>query len=48
MKKIDDTVSNANTTAENLNSLTSGLHNTFSQRFGGMRVIFGKPIKPKK
>lgn len=47
MKKIDDTISEANSTAKNLNTMTGGLNETFTQRFGGMRVLFGTPIKPK-
>jgi len=48
MKKIDDTVTQANATAENLTNMTSGLHGTLSKRFGGMRMMFGTPVKPKK
>jgi ABC-type transporter Mla subunit MlaD len=47
MKKIDDTVSKANSTVENLNSMTTGLNETLSKRFGGARIMFGTPIKPK-
>lgn len=48
MKKIDDTVSEANAAAKNLNSITSGLNEALGKRFAGMRVMFGKPVKPKK
>jgi len=45
MKKVDETITNANSTAENLNTITGGLHKTLSSKFGGIRVIFGKPLK---
>ena len=48
IKKIDDTISKANSTVGNLNSMTSGLNATLSQRFAGMRIIFGSPLKQKK
>lgn len=48
MKKIDDTISQANAAAENINSMTSGLNETLSKRFAGMRIIFGTPVKQKK
>jgi len=48
MKKIDDAVSNLNATAENLNYLTGGVNETLSKRGGGIRVLFGKPVKPKR
>lgn len=47
VKKIDDTISEFNATSKNLNSITSGLNQTLGQRFGGMRVMFGKPVKSK-
>lgn len=47
IKKIDDTITNVNTTAENLVTLTGGLNQTMSKRFGGMRIIFGTPVKQK-
>ena len=47
MKKIDDTISQVNIAAQNLNSITSGVNETLSKRFGGMRIIFGTPIKPQ-
>lgn len=47
MKKIDDTISQVNTTAENLSSISSGLKVTLGQRFGGMRIMFGTPVKQK-
>lgn len=45
MQKVDEAVSQVNATAENLNAMTSGLHQTLSKRFGGMRIMFGKPIQ---
>lgn len=47
IEKIDDTISQANAAATNLNSITSGLNETLNKRFGGMRVMFGTPVKPK-
>lgn len=47
MKKIDDTMSQVNCAAENINCITGGLNSTLSKRFGGMRVIFGTPVKPR-
>lgn len=47
MGKIDDTVSKLNSTATNINSITSGLNETLCKRFGGMRIMFGTPVKPK-
>jgi len=47
IRKIDDTITQANEAAENLNHMTSGLNQTFSKKFGGMRVMFGTPIRPK-
>lgn len=47
VKKIDDTISQVNATAQNLNSITSGLNETLSQKFAGMRIMFGTPVKQK-
>lgn len=47
MKRIDDTMSHVNETAQNLNSITSGLNETLGKRFGGMRLMFGTPVRPK-
>lgn len=47
MKKIDETIIQVNATAANLNSITSGLNETLSQKFGGMRIMFGTPVKTK-
>lgn len=47
MKKVDDTVSQVNSAAENLNCITGGLHETLGKRGGGMRILFGTPVKPK-
>lgn len=48
MKKVDDTIVQVNTTAENLNSITSGLNDTLGKRFAGVRIMFGKPVKPRR
>ncbi len=47
MKKVDDTISQLNATAENLNNITSGLHGTLRKRGAGIRILFGKPVKPQ-
>ncbi len=47
MKKLDDTIFQASETAQNLNSISSGLKISLSQRFAGMRIMFGTPIKQK-
>jgi ABC-type transporter Mla subunit MlaD len=47
MKKVDDTVSQVNSAAANINCITGGLNQTLSKRFGGMRVIFGTPVKAR-
>lgn len=46
VKKIDDTVIQVNETAKNLNFITSGLKETLSRRFAGMKIMFGTPINP--
>ena len=48
MQKIDDTIYQANATAENLNAISNGLKETLSQKFAGMRIIFGTPVKQEK
>ena len=45
MAKIDDTINHANSVAKNLDCITTGLNHTLSKRFGGMRVMFGTPVK---
>lgn len=47
MKKVDDTIAQVQAASENLNSITSGLNETLSKKFGGMRIMFGTPIQPK-
>ena len=47
MKKLDDTMTQVNAAAKNLNCMTSGLNKTLSKRGGGMRVMFGTPVKSK-
>lgn len=48
MKKLDAAITHANAAAENLNFITSGLNETLSKKFAGMRIIFGKPVKSGK
>lgn len=48
VEKIDETIAQANSTAKNLNSITSGLNETMGQRFAGMKLLFGKPVKHSK
>ena len=42
---IAKTISNAQTITCNVAEITSGLRTTLSQNFGGLRLIFGKPVK---
>ena len=46
--QISSSISNAEIITQNLADITGGLKNTLSKNFGGLRLIFGKPIsKPK-
>lgn len=45
MKKLDETISQANAVAHNLNDISGGIKETLSQRFSGMRIIFGTALK---
>lgn len=47
MQKVDDALSQVHTTAQNIDSVTIDLNKTLSKRFGGMRVMFGTPVKAK-
>lgn len=47
MKKVDETVAQVQATSENLNSITSGVNETLGKKFGGMRLMFGKPVSRK-
>lgn len=47
IENIDATISQTKAAAENLNSITSGLNETLGKKFGGMRVMFGAPVKSK-
>lgn len=47
MEKIDSTVSHLNLTSKNLASITGGLNETLAKKFGGMRIMFGTPVKSK-
>ena len=44
---IAKTISNAQVITCNIAEITSGLRTTLSQNFGGLRLIFGKPVKNK-
>ena len=44
---IAKTISNAQVITCNIAEITSGLRTTLSQNFGGLRLIFGKPVKTK-
>ena len=44
---IAKTISNAQVITCNIAQITSGLRTTLSQNFGGLRLIFGKPVKNK-
>lgn len=41
---LPDTLQNANEISSNLNSITCGIRNTLSKKFGGLRLFFGKVI----
>lgn len=43
--KINDILDTTQTTMCNIQEITKGLNNTLKQRFGGARIIFGKPVK---
>lgn len=45
VKKIDDTITQVNAVSENLNVITCGVKETLAKRFGGMRIMFGTPVK---
>lgn len=47
MQKVDNTVTQINSAAANINCITEGCRETLSKKFGGMRVIFGTPVKKK-
>lgn len=47
IKKIDSTMTHANRTAKNLECMSEGLNEALSKRFGGIRVMFGKPVNKK-
>lgn len=44
MQKLDSTMSHINSAASNADNITSGVNQTLSKRFGGMRMLLGKPI----
>ncbi len=44
VKKLDAAISDIGSTASNMNKMTSGLNATLGKRFGGTRLLFGKPI----
>ena len=43
--EISKTISNAEMITGNIAEITNGVKNTLSQNFGGLRLIFGKPVK---
>ena len=42
--QISSSISNAEIITQNLADITGGLKNTLSKNFGGLRLIFGKPL----
>lgn len=44
--QITTSITNADKIAQNLEVITTGVKNTMSQNFGGLRLLFGKTIKP--
>jgi len=43
-KTLPDTMQNTNEITQNLNSITCGIRQTLTKRFGGLRLFFGKVI----
>ena len=46
--QISSSISNAELITQNLADITGGIKNTMSKNFGGLRLIFGKPITAPK
>lgn len=46
--QISSSISNAEIITQNLADITGGLKNTLSKNFGGLRLIFGKPLSAPK
>ena len=46
--QISSSISNAEIITQNLADITGGLKNTMSKNFGGLRLIFGKPLSGTK
>ena len=46
VSQITTSITNAEKIAKNIEIITTGVKNTMSQNFGGLRLLFGKPIKP--
>ncbi len=44
--QITTSITNADKIARNIEIITTGLRNTMSKNFAGLRLIFGRPIKP--
>ena len=44
-EQIESIINNTNGILENANKLTSGLNNTLSKRFSGLRLIFGRALE---
>lgn len=44
-KTLPETLQNTNEITENVNSITCGIRQTLSKRFGGLRLFFGKVIE---
>lgn len=44
--QITTSITNADKITKNIEIITTGVKNTMSQNFGGLRLLFGKPIKP--
>lgn len=47
VERLDATLCEAHATAANAHKITSGLREVLSQRFAGLKIIFGKPMKCK-
>ena len=46
--EISSSIANAEIITQNLADITGGIKNTMSKNFGGLRLIFGKPINARK
>lgn len=48
MPDVTSSITRANRIAKNIDEITTGVSSTLKQNFGGMKLLFGKPIKTPK